>query len=884
MSRVIVKNLPKQVKEAQVRKHFEAFGTITDLQLKYTKDGIFRRFAFVGYINPDQAKTATEKLNKSFIGTSRIIVEECCALTDEHRPKPWSKYSEKNKVTEKTSTITIENNNKKNTSTTNSEGKKQLVDAILGDLKHDEKFKEFIKNVDSMKKNEKIIWNDTMKEDENNHLEKKDKKKKKEKDAEQQQPLVKEDEKVIVSSSKTLNATGPRYLIKIRGIPYTCKERDIRDFFSPLTILRCQLIRNRRNNSLTGICWLEFSSESDQKQAMLKNKSVMEIAKSGEHRYLELNAFIKNKEQQQNKELSTTKKYKSFEEKSMENVEPISETGEIFVRNLSYLCTEADLEQLFSKYGQITKIHMPLDTLTKKPKGFANITYLFPEHALKAYTNEDGQVFQGRLLHILPCKQQKQEQQNESSLSFKTQRDQEQKSSSTLDYNWNTLFLNPNVIADIVAQRYQTEKSNVLNIGDSKNSNRDDSLAVRLAIGETQIVQDTRQFLLDNNVRLDAFSQVQGKRSSQVILVKNLPLNTSEYDLKILFEKYGQVNKIILPPYGYCALVCFEHQQEARQAFKQLAYTKFKDNRPLYLEWAPMNAIGVTKPAKEEPIVHSEDHNANTTTIEQKEDVTLKEEEEDDDETFNLYVKNLNFNTTEQELVQHFSSIGPCKVFIAKKKDLKQPGTFLSMGYGFVEFKSKTFVDEALKRLQNSELNGHNLELKRSERTLKLASNVKTKRKRQLEKKQRTTKILIRNIPFQANVREIRELFTVFGELKFVRLPKKVNGTHHRGFGFADFVSKNDAKNAFDALCHSTHLYGRRLVLEWADEESETIEGLRRKTAAEFDGNGTTGKRFKRSKILSGLRELAAKGVGSAEGEQSSENVNPMDDGEEDEN
>ncbi|CAF4447032.1 unnamed protein product, partial [Didymodactylos carnosus] len=201
-----------------------------------------------------------------------------------------------------------------------------------------------------------------------------------------------------------------------------------------------------------------------------------------------------------------------------------------------------------------------------------------------------------------------------------------------------------------------------------------------------------------------------------------------------------------------CALVCFEHQQEARQAFKQLAYTKFKDNRPLYLEWAPMNVIGITKPAKEESIVHSEDHNANPTTVEQKEVVTHIEEEEDDDETFNLYVKNLNFNTTEQELIQHFSSIGPCKVFIAKKKDLKQPGKFLSMSYGFVEFKSKTFVDEALKRLQNSELNGHNLELK-------LASNVKTKRKRQLEKKQRTTKILIRNIPFQANVREIRELF-----------------------------------------------------------------------------------------------------------------------------
>ena len=73
-------------------------------------------------------------------------------------------------------------------------------------------------------------------------------------------------------------------------------------------------------------------------------------------------------------------------------------------------------------------------------------------------------------------------------------------------------------------------------------------------------------------------------------------------------------------------------------------------------------------------------------------------------------------------------------------------------------------------------------------------SNKATKRKRQVEKEQQTSKILVKNIPFQANLREIRELFRVFGELKFVRLPKKVDDAHHRGFGFVDFISKNDAK------------------------------------------------------------------------------------------
>ena len=69
-----------------------------------------------------------------------------------------------------------------------------------------------------------------------------------------------------------------------------------------------------------------------------------------------------------------------------------------------------------------------------------------------------------------------------------------------------------------------------------------------------------------------------------------------------------------------------------------------------------------------------------------------------------------------------------------------------------------------------------------------------TKRKRQTEKEQQTSKILVKNIPFQANARELRELFRVFGELKFVRMPKKIDDEHHRGFGFVDFMSKNDAK------------------------------------------------------------------------------------------
>ncbi|KAI0235220.1 putative RNA-binding protein 19 [Lamellibrachia satsuma] len=216
-----------------------------------------------------------------------------------------------------------------------------------------------------------------------------------------------------------------------------------------------------------------------------------------------------------------------------------------------------------------------------------------------------------------------------------------------------------------------------------------------------------------------------------------------------------------------------------------------------------------------------------------------------------LFVKNLNFDTTQDKLTQIFSKCGKLRaVSISKKKDMKNPGSFLSLGYGFVEFKTASAANQALKELQHASIDGHKVELKVSNRaTIQPAA---PRKKQNTKKKQKSTKILIRNIPFEATLKEIRELFGVFGEIKSLRIPKKMSGTgSHRGFGFVDFLTKQDAKRAFNALCHSTHLYGRRLVLEWADS-AESVEQLRRKTADHFHDGGPT-KRLKKSAVLEQL-------------------------------
>jgi multiple RNA-binding domain-containing protein 1 len=138
-------------------------------------------------------------------------------------------------------------------------------------------------------------------------------------------------------------------------------------------------------------------------------------------------------------------------------------------------------------------------------------------------------------------------------------------------------------------------------------------------------------------------------------------------------------------------------------------------------------------------------------------------------------------------------------------------------------------------------MDGHEWILKFSNR--ELASSNKTSSKNSTDK-QYGTKLLIRNIPFEASKRELRELFSTFGQIKAIRLPKKITG-EHRGFCFVDFLTKQEAKHAFESLS-STHFYGRHLVIEWAQDD-DTVNTLREKTARQFFAR--EGEKSKRVKL-----------------------------------
>ena len=130
-----------------------------------------------------------------------------------------------------------------------------------------------------------------------------------------------------------------------------------------------------------------------------------------------------------------------------------------------------------------------------------------PEHAVRAYTALDGTAFQGRMLHLIAGKsKQTNDETGPEGTSYKQKKLKEQKAQAGSAHNWNTLVLGTNAVATLMAERYGTTKQNVLLEG-GEGGQAQQSVAVRMALGETQLVAETKQFLVDNGIHLEAFQE-----------------------------------------------------------------------------------------------------------------------------------------------------------------------------------------------------------------------------------------------------------------------------------------------------------------------------------------------------------------------------------------
>ncbi|KAI6024397.1 hypothetical protein EDC04DRAFT_2724589 [Pisolithus marmoratus] len=509
----------------------------------------------------------------------------------------------------------------------------------------------------------------------------------------------------------------------------------------------------------------------------------------------------------------------------------ILQTGRLFLRNLAFSCTDSELHGLFQSFGEIEQVHLPIDRVSKQPKGLAYVKFKQPSSALAAYEALDKKSFQGRLLHILPAVERAGKFEvtdgDGTRGSLKEERSVKRKAMAGRDFNWSMLYQNSDAVVSSIADRLNISKADILNP-------ESDNAAVKLALAETHIIQETKAYLESQGVILSTFSS--RARSDTTILVKNIPYGTTAEQIREMFEVHGILSRVLVPPAGTMAVVEFEHADEANKAFRAVAYRRL-GNSIIYLEKGPLGMFEDT----------SRDENSTASTSTAFKPITIAEQDtpnaagKDDEPPLSagttLFVKNLAFSTTSERLTQMFGALPEFSFArVQTKPDPKRPimsggaAPRLSMGYGFIGFKTPEGAKKAIKSMQGFVLDGHALHVKFAGRGKEEEEGSKD----QAIAKAKTTKMIVKNVPFEASKKDIRELFGAHGQLKSVRLPRKFD-SRSRGFAFLEFLTRREAENAFTALKH-THLLGRHLVLEWADEAEQDVEALRKKAGVGYGG------------------------------------------------
>ena len=296
-----------------------------------------------------------------------------------------------------------------------------------------------------------------------------------------------------------------------------------------------------------------------------------------------------------------------------------------------------------------------------------------------------------------------------------------------------------------------------------------DNAAVKLALAETHIIQETKVYLESQGVLLSSFSS--RARSDTTILVKNIPYGTTIDQIRELFEPHGELSRVLVPPAGTMAVVEFERPDEAAKGFRAVAYRRL-GNSIIYLEKGPLGMFddqfiptGKDDDSTQTPSKAQMISSAIRVPEQSISDISKPADSDQDlsiQHGTTLYLKNLAFSTTQDRLVKIFSHL-PSFSFarVQTKADPKIPGGRLSMGYGFIGFKDTEGAKKALRSIHNFVLDGHALHVSFAGRGADESESSKSTDPTTTtsSSKSRTTKMIVKNVPFEATKKDVRALF-----------------------------------------------------------------------------------------------------------------------------
>lgn len=189
-----------------------------------------------------------------------------------------------------------------------------------------------------------------------------------------------------------------------------------------------------------------------------------------------------------------------------------------------------------------------------------------------------------------------------------------------------------------------------------------------------------------------------------------------------------------------------------------------------------------------------------------------------------MFVGGLSWETSEETLRDYFSKFGELLDCVV----MKDPTTSRSRGFGFVTFADARNCDDVLQRGPHT-LDGRQIDPKVA------VPRDPPARPMGMEK---TKKVFVGGIPFDATEDELRGVFSKYGKVEEVLLMYDRETRRPRGFGFVTF----DTEAAVDTLCddHFLEIREKRIEVKRAEPKS-TMDSSRGRYPSSFAMRGSRG-------------------------------------------
>lgn len=179
-----------------------------------------------------------------------------------------------------------------------------------------------------------------------------------------------------------------------------------------------------------------------------------------------------------------------------------------------------------------------------------------------------------------------------------------------------------------------------------------------------------------------------------------------------------------------------------------------------------------------------------------------------------VFVGGLSWDTTDASLEEYFATVGQ----VTSARIVRDRNSGRSKGFGFVEFATDDAAQDAVDRLNGSDLDGRNIKVDLATQN----DQNRGEKKDRFEKRDRTPaskseKLFIGGLAWATTNESLQDAFSQYGEVVEARVVLDKMTSRSRGFGFVTFTNADDAEKARDGM-NGQDLDGRSIRVDFAGE------------------------------------------------------------------